>query len=71
MLSQWGVSSSFPLCAVSLSIHVSNFTNTIITFIYYSSNDIQPSTLITDQSPSRLLLDIKVTGIYLVITPYI
>ena len=36
-----------------------------------SSDDIQPSTLITDQSPTGLLLDIKVTGICFSHTLYI
>ena len=35
----------------------------IIIIIITSSDDIQPSTLITDQSPTGSLLDIKVTGI--------
>ena len=35
----------------------------IIIIIITSSDDIQPSTLNSDQSPSELLLDIKVTGI--------
>ena len=35
----------------------------IIIIIITSSDDIQPSTLISDQSPSGLLLDIKVSGI--------
>ena len=35
----------------------------IIIIIITSSDDIQPSTIISDQSPSGLLLDINVTGI--------
>ena len=35
----------------------------IIIIIITSSDDIQPSTLISDQSPSGLLLNINVTGI--------
>ena len=38
--------------------------------IITSSDDIPPSTLITDQSPTGILLDIKVTGICF-LTPYI
>ena len=34
-------------------------SNFVILLYYPSSDDIQPSTLITDQSPSGLLLDIK------------
>ena len=36
-----------------------NFWIIIIIIINTSNDDIQPSTLITDQSPSGLLLDIK------------
>ena len=33
-------------------------------YYYYYYDDIQPITLITDQSPTGLLLDIKVTGMF-------
>ena len=35
----------------------------LLLLLLASSDDIQPSTLISDQSPSGLLLDINVTGI--------
>ena len=38
-------------------------------YIITSSNDIQPSTLITDQSPSGLLLDIKAQDTVYVLSP--
>ena len=38
--------------------------------LFTSSDDMQPSTLITDQSPIRLLLDIKGQEYVQVLTPY-
>ena len=50
----WGydIHKPFPVCEDVL-------THFIIIIIITSSDDIQPSTLITDHSPSGLLLDIK------------
>ena len=45
-------------------------SHTHIIIIITSSDDIQPSTLISDQSPSGLLLDINVTGILLLLLLY-
>ena len=46
-------------------IHImdNSYINTII-IIITSSDDIQSSTLITDQSPSGLLLDIKAQNMF-------
>ena len=40
-----------------------NITDLNLSYYLSSSDNIQPNTLISDQSPSGLLLDINVTGI--------